>query len=368
MLVADFTIEELESLENLAKWWCWGSIISGFLAIAFTCCVCCYWEDLHTAIDVIDASMDFLADTYRLVFTPMMHFIIQMIVLFVWLGAMCCVVALNDIEANETIPQMKNLTWKKDVWWMSCFMFFGLLWLMALFDYLNRFIVITSASTYYWNNRRDEPQDQKPAEVLKSWKIAYCSHLGSVAIGAFIIAVIRFIKYTFVYMCQKIESATSGSNAGAVISCFFKCATAFLEYIERVTDYINESAYCYIAVTGDNFCTGALQAMYIKIKYMAVVAFATFLAKIFIFIGKAAIIFGNCALFDLFVTSVTKEREALSSITAPMIVCGTITYLFVSLFIGMFDESVNAMLTCVAIDTNKHNTPIYGPETFNNRL
>ena len=125
-----------------------------------------------------------------------------MIVFFVWLGSMCCVVSLNEIEASTTIPQMKTLTWQEDVWWMSCFMFFGLLWLIALFDYLNRFIVITSASTYYFNNRRDDPNNQKPASVCKAWNIAYCSHLGSVAIGAFIIAVIRFIKYTFVYMMQ----------------------------------------------------------------------------------------------------------------------------------------------------------------------
>ena len=93
------------------------------------------------------------------------------------------------------------------------------------------------------------------------------------------------------------------------MACFFKCATAFLEYVERVTDYINESAYCYIAVTGDNFCTGALQAMFLKIKYMAVVAFATFLAKVFIFIGKVAIIVSNVLLFELICAHVTKERE-----------------------------------------------------------
>ena len=76
--------------------------------------------------------------------------------------------------------------------------------------------------------------------------------------------------------------------------------TAILEYIERVTDYINETAYAYIAVTGDNFCTGALQGMYLKVKYLAMVAFATYLAKAFIFIGKVGIIVGNCFLFELF--------------------------------------------------------------------
>ena len=139
------------------------------------------------------------------------------------------------------------------------------------------------------------------------------------------------------------------------MKCFFNCVTAILEYIERVTDYINESAYAYIAVTGDNFCTGALQGMYLKVKYLAMVAFATFLAKAFIFIGKVGIIVGNCALFKFILDVVTGEEENISSPVGPLVVVALITYLFASLFIGMFDESVNAMLTCVAIDTNSNN-------------
>lgn len=150
------------------------------------------------------------------------------------------------------------------------------------------------------------------------------------------------------------------------MACVFKCATCCLECIEMICDYINESAFCYIAVTGDSFCVGALQAMLLKIQYLAMVGFATFLAKIFIFIGKVAIIVGNVVLFKLVLEQVTKED--VKSPYGPMIVVAVITYLFVNMFIGMFDESVNAMLTCVAIDTNVNGEPIYGPETFNNKL
>ena len=142
-----------------------GFVVGVVITFLYSCCVWCNWGDLKTAIDVIDASSDFLADTYRIVWTPIIHFILQMIVVFVWLGAMCCVVSMNDITANEMIPQMKDLEWKDSVWYMSLFMFFGLLWITALIDYCNRFIVICSASTYYFNNERDKPDDQKGASV-----------------------------------------------------------------------------------------------------------------------------------------------------------------------------------------------------------
>lgn len=108
--------------------------------------------------------------------------------------------------------------------------------------------------------------------------------------------------------------------------------------------------------------------MYLKIKFLAMVATATFLAKVFILIGKLAIITGNIFLFKLALLKLTKEDEAVSSPVGPMVVVGCISYLFVSLFIGLFDETVNAMLTSVAVDTNCNGQPIFGPETFNDRL
>lgn len=112
--------------------------------------------------------------------------------------------------------------------------------------------------------------------------------------------------------------------------------------------------------------------MYIKIEYLVMVATATYLAKVFIFIGKVAIVVGNVFIFNLVLvqntTLGTGEIDNISSTTGPMVVVAVITYIFVSMFIGMFDETVNAMLTCVAIDTRANGEPIYGPMTFNNRL
>lgn len=257
-------MSDLETLEKEATNYMIGCVAGGIMSGLYTCCVWCYWSDLETAINVVDASADFLADTFRIIFTPMFHFLLTFIVLLLWVAAMACVISMNDIEASTTFPQMKNLTWRDDVWYMSLFMFFGLLWLTALIDYINRFIVICSASTYYFNNKRTEALsdgtfvEQKPASVCKAWHIAYVNHIGSIAVGAFIIALIRLLKYTVVYLTQQLEKASAGSAAGAATQCIARCAIWVLELFERIVDYINETAYCYIAVTGDNFCTGAL--------------------------------------------------------------------------------------------------------------
>lgn len=71
---------------------------------------------------------------------------------------------------------------------------------------------------------------------------AFCYHAGSIAIGAFIIALIRFIRIVFVYIAQQIEEA-SGDNPA--VKYIVACAECVLACIEKICDYINEAAYAY---------------------------------------------------------------------------------------------------------------------------
>lgn len=43
------------------------------------------------------------------------------------------------------------------------------------------------------------------AEVGIGFKLAYVTHHGSIAMGAFIIALIRFIKFVFYHATKKLE-------------------------------------------------------------------------------------------------------------------------------------------------------------------
>lgn len=80
---------------------------------------------------------------------------------------------------------------------MALYMFFGILWILAFVDYCSRFIVIVSASTYYFNSN---PVKEGSAEVLLGIKYAYINHAGSIALGSAIIAIVQFIKIVFVYL------------------------------------------------------------------------------------------------------------------------------------------------------------------------
>lgn len=57
-----------------------------------------------------------------------------------------------------------------------------------------------SAATYYFNSSREKGEGS--AEVMTAINFTYKYHIGSLAMGSFIIALIQFIKFVFLYVAQ----------------------------------------------------------------------------------------------------------------------------------------------------------------------
>jgi hypothetical protein len=146
------------------------SIISGILAILFLVGLCFGFNSLKTAIDVIDASADFLADTKRIILVPVGYFFLTMIVVGLWLGATLSVFSMAKIVPEEypKIPQDKDFVYnddpslKKKIYVLSLVLFFGMLWIYNFIKAKTSFITMVAASTYYFSS---SPEQEGVADV-----------------------------------------------------------------------------------------------------------------------------------------------------------------------------------------------------------
>ena len=130
-------------------------------------------------------------------------------------------------------------------------------------------------------------------------------HTGSIAAGAFIIAVIEFIKFVFMYLAKKAEKASGGNKCIKAAVCVAEC---ILSCIEKVCDYINQAAFAYIAVSGDGFCAGAWNGFLLNVKHMLSFTFANYIAKCFILLGKVAV----CTVNGFTLVFIMKNMDGLA--------------------------------------------------------
>ena len=171
---------------------------------------------------------------------------------------------------------------------MNCFMFFGLLWIFAFIQAKTSFITMVSASTYYFSSG---PEKEGEGDVALGFKWAYLYHAGSLAFGSFIIAVIQFIRVVFMFLAEQAQRA-SGENAAVKI--IVKCGECLLKCFEEICDYINKCAYSYMAISGESFCSSALNGFLLNVKHALKFSWAKTLAELFILLGKVGIVALNC--------------------------------------------------------------------------
>lgn len=111
---------------------------------------------------------------------------------------------------------------------------------------------------------------------------------------------------------------------------------------------------------------------------------AIFIASVFILMGKLVIVLGNCYFF-LFIVPYTLNEETTApettgaagegekiSYTGPLLCVALGTYVTAEVTLGMFDESVLALMTCRAVDIDinggREEDTKYGPPTFYDRF
>lgn len=92
------------------------------------------------------------------------------------------------------------------------------------------------------------------------------------------------------------------------------------------------------------------------------------IAWVFIFLGKVGITAANVFSLFFIMKNITKDMDEVSSVIGPAVVVGFVTYLTASLFLGLFDTAVMAMLTSLSFDINKNGNPKYGPPTFHDKM
>lgn len=78
------------------------TIVSGISLCVFSTCLWCCWSSLKVAINVIDASADFIMRAKRIVFVPIVYFFVAALITVLWAVCYANVVSLNEITPGTS--------------------------------------------------------------------------------------------------------------------------------------------------------------------------------------------------------------------------------------------------------------------------
>ena len=124
------------------------------------------------------------------------------------------------------------------------------------FNFIAGFGITTLASafaSYYW--AFDKSSDIPKFPLLTGLWRTFRYHLGSIAFGSLLIAIVQLIRVLLDYLFMKMKKQRNHVAAFLVkcLECCFSC-------IEKLVKFIARKAYIMVAVHGKNFCASALEA------------------------------------------------------------------------------------------------------------
>jgi len=208
--------------------------------------------------------------------------------------------------------------------WRVGVSFFSYLWNAAFLIAIGQCTIAGAVAVWFFAPLETKRQVSSVRTGLRN---CFRYHLGSLALGSFILAVVQFIKY----FCKYLEKQAA-TQKNRVMVMVFKVLQCCLWCIEKCVKFLNKNAYIQIAIMGNNFCSSARQAFHLMLRNFARFGVMATLGSIIHFLGMIFITVATTVSGYFVLTAL----HGTVSPVVPMLAYLMVGYLVAALFMNVF--------------------------------
>ncbi|CAG2231424.1 SLC44A2_4_5 [Mytilus edulis] len=194
---------------------------------------------------------------------PLIPFLLQLIVFGYWLTIAVYLASTGRAQSfafnNKSVYAYPNGSWKFDEITSATSQLFGevcddtsiynlfmLFWLINFSIALGQMVLAGAFASYYWTFFK--PEDLPLFPLSGSLWRAFRYHIGSLAFGSLIIAIIQMMRVVLEYLDHKIKG-----KENPLAKVLLKCLKCCFWCLEKVMKFLNKNAYIMKAAHGKNF-------------------------------------------------------------------------------------------------------------------
>jgi hypothetical protein len=212
------------------------------------------------------------------------------------------------------------------------FELFAYLWNAALLVAIGQCIIAGAVGVWFFT-----PDGQAKNAVRTGIWHCFRYHLGSLAFGAFILAVVQLIKY----ICKYLEKQ-SEAQKNKVMMYIFKCLACCLWCVEKCVKFMNRQAYIQLALLGKTFCRSAKNAFHLWARNMIRFGMVSILGSITMYIGYIFIT-ASTVIVGYFILQALEDDV---NVIAPLMAYAAVGFIVGKLYMNVFGLAVDSMLHC----------------------
>ena len=273
-----------------------------------------------------------------MLFVPFFEAILLLAWSAFWITSFGYLLSSGEITQPKHGSQLKKIELSDDQKWMAYGHVFTFFWGFELIQALFTFSLIVGVCTWYFTSH----EDSRGSFSLSTgfwWAFRY--NLGSLALGSFILAVVWIIRVIFEYIDKQMEGAKQNN---AVVRAISYCVRCCLDCFHRFIKFLNENAYCQVALTGENFCTSAMAAFVLALKNAATFFITNGIGALIQFLGRVTVSIANTLIGYLIITYVPEFVEDIDSPVPVLLVIFFISFTMATVFMEVYSSTSLAIL------------------------
>lgn len=324
---------------------------AGFGVAMIWLCVILYLKDRITlAIALVIETFKAICSMPVLIFlVPALQVLAYVAFTIPWTLMSVYLAASGDItthSATKTVGVIsftyayKEVTYDEDLQNTGWFFLFGYFWTTQFIVACGQMIVAMALCCYYFTRDKSKIGN---TTVLTALRLVCRYHLGTVAFGSFLIAVVKLVRAYIEYLERTAlkDSTRLQKLLLRILKCFMYC-------IERCIKYINLNAYIQTCIWGTSFCTSAFNAFWLIFRNIARIAAVTGVTHFLGFIGKVTVVVLTGGTF-YYIVNIYYADQVNSLIIPTLMVC-TIAAFIAMMFFEVFGMGTTVLLQCFVAD------------------
>lgn len=203
--------------------------------------------------------------------------------------------------------------------------------------------VASSVASWYFTRDKSTISCPIGKSIIRTTKF----HLGSVALGSFLIVLFKIPRLIIAFLEYQLKQY---KDKYTCVNCAFKCCHCFWYCMENFIRYINHNAYTIIAIEGEPYCYSAKVAFKTLTSNTLRVLTINTMGDFIIFLGKC-IITGSAAIFGIYMM---RKDTDVHYLAAPVIFATLIAYLVAHSMLCVYEMVIDTMFLCFVEDINKN--------------
>lgn len=228
----------------------------------------------------------------------------------------------------------------KYLWWFLILMLF---WSSEFILGCQQMTVASSVASWYFSRDRSSLSCPIGNSIRRVAKF----HLGSIALGSFLIVLFKIPRLILVYLEYYLKQY---KDKYTCVNCTLKCCHCVWYCLENFIRYINHNAYTIIAIEGTDYCFSAKVAFKtLATNTLRIVTINT-MGDFIIFLGKCIVTAGS-AFFGVYLM---RNDPAVHYLFVPVLFSAIVAYLVAHSMLCVYEMVIDTMFLCFVEDVNKN--------------